>query len=307
MIPYGLIIDTATSGFEALEKIKNGSFYDIIFMDHMMPKMDGIEATRLLREMKYTNPVVALTANALAGQAEVFLKSGFDGFVSKPIDIRHLNVTLNRLIRDKQPPEILEEARKKKAEMDKIYGADLKNQKPDSQLAEIFARDAEKAASVLESLLQGNFKTQSDIQLYVINVHAMKSALANIGQKELSNFASKLENAGRENDTNVIRSETGNFLEELRKMINEMKPKDDENQILEDSEDSLALLHEKLMLIKEACIDFDKKTIKNILNELKEKSWSQKSKELMNKSAECILHSEFENASSLADEYINNS
>jgi HPt (histidine-containing phosphotransfer) domain-containing protein len=133
----------------------------------------------------------------------------------------------------------------------------------------------------------------------------MKSALANIGQKGLSDSASKLEKAGRENDTNMMLSETGNFLEELRKVINEIKPKDEEN-LIEDSEECLFLLQEKLVIIKEACITFDKKTIKNILNELKEKTWSQKTKELLNKIAECILHSEFDNAVSLADEYIKN-
>ena len=112
--PYGLKIDSALSGFEAIDKIKSGSIYDIIFMDHMMPKMDGIEATKILRELGYICPIVALTANALVGQAEMFLANGFDDFISKPIDVRQLNAVLNKLIRDKQPPEVLEAARRQR-------------------------------------------------------------------------------------------------------------------------------------------------------------------------------------------------
>ncbi|MCL1965026.1 MAG: ATP-binding protein [Firmicutes bacterium] len=103
--PYGLHIDIANSGFEAIDKVKKGKRYDIVFMDHMMPKMDGIEATKYMREIGYTDPIVALTANALVGQAEIFLKNGFDAFISKPIDIRHLNAVLNKMVRDKHFPK----------------------------------------------------------------------------------------------------------------------------------------------------------------------------------------------------------
>jgi len=303
LTPYGLKIDLATSGYEAIEKIKNGSVYDIIFMDHMMPKMDGIEATKLLREMGYTHPIVALTANAITGQAEMFLKNGFDGFISKPIDIRQLNNSLNRLIRDKQPAEIIEAANREKAKMDKkqVSGA---HQPVDPQLAEIFARDAEKSVAVLETCLQKNLQTESDIQLYVINVHAMKSALANIGKTELSAVALRLEQAGREKDINVLSSETHGFLDALRTVIREIKPKDEGNETSEDTEDALVFLREKLAIIKDASSAFDKKTAKNTLNELREKTWSHNTKELLNKIAEHLLHSEFDNAASLADEYM---
>jgi len=271
----------------------------------MMPKMDGIEAAKLIREMGYTRPIVALTANALAGQAEVFLKNGFDGFISKPIDVRQLNVSLNRLIRDKQPAEVVEAANREKAEMDKKHGIG-ENQPVDSQLAEIFARDAEKSAAVLKSCLQKNFQSESEWQLYVINVHAMKSALANIGKSELSATALRLEQAGREKDMNVMSSETHGFLDALRTVIKEMKPKDEDNETGEDAEDALVFLREKLAVIKDACLAFDKKTVKNTLNELREKTWSHNTKELLNKIAEHLLHSEFDNAASLADEYMKN-
>ncbi|MDE6607288.1 MAG: response regulator [Lachnospiraceae bacterium] len=85
--------DTASSGQECLEKVKENR-YDIIFMDHMMPEMDGIEATKRIREIEgkyYKNvPVIALTANAVNGAKEMFMASGFQDFVSKPIDMDEL-------------------------------------------------------------------------------------------------------------------------------------------------------------------------------------------------------------------------
>ena len=301
MAPYGLKIDLATSGYEAIDKIKDGNLYDIIFMDHMMPKMDGIEAAKKIREMGYSRPIVALTANALAGQAEVFLKNGFDGFISKPIDIRQLNVSLNRLIRDKQPVEVVEAAKREKAELDKKNSA-FNNQQIDSQLAEIFARDGEKAAALLETLLQNNLQDEEDIHMYIINVHAMKSALANIGESGLSASALRLEQAGREKDVNVMKSETSAFLDELRAIIAKIKPKDADNEPSEDTEEALAFLREKLRVIIGACAEFEKKTAKNALGELREKTWSHDTRELLNKIAEHLLHSEFDNAAALAEE-----
>ena len=101
MKPYQLQIETAGSGFEAFEIIKNGKEYDIVFMDHMMPEMDGLETTKRIRELGYRHPIIALTANAVVGQQEIFLTNGFDAFISKPIDMRQLNDSLNKFIRDK--------------------------------------------------------------------------------------------------------------------------------------------------------------------------------------------------------------
>jgi CheY-like chemotaxis protein len=98
---YKLQIDTAQSGFEAIDIIKNGGVYDIVFMDHMMPVMDGIEATKKIRELGYKDTIFALSASAITGQREIFLANGFDDFISKPIDIRQLNDSLNKYIRDK--------------------------------------------------------------------------------------------------------------------------------------------------------------------------------------------------------------
>ena len=104
--PYELKIDTAHSGFEVIEKVQaanggSGNTYDVIFMDHMMPRMDGIETTQKLRASGYDGVIIALTANAIVGNEEMFAQNGFDGFLSKPIDVRQLDAALNRFIRDK--------------------------------------------------------------------------------------------------------------------------------------------------------------------------------------------------------------
>ena len=98
---YGLNIETVLSGFDAIERVNDGNIYDVIFMDHMMPQMDGIETAQKLREQGYQGCIVALTANALVGNSEMFMNNGFDGFISKPIDIIQLDSILNIFVRDK--------------------------------------------------------------------------------------------------------------------------------------------------------------------------------------------------------------
>jgi CheY-like chemotaxis protein len=80
-------------------------------MDHVMPIMDGTEATKHIRDLGYTLPIIALTANAVSGTEEYFKSNGHDAVVTKPVDIRLLTSVLNEFVRDKQSPEVLEAAR----------------------------------------------------------------------------------------------------------------------------------------------------------------------------------------------------
>jgi len=98
---FELQIETYLSAVDAIESIKAGNTYDIIFMDHMMPDMDGITATKILREIGYTRPVVALTANAFVDQEEHFLQNGFDSFLAKPIKSEQLYAILDKYILEK--------------------------------------------------------------------------------------------------------------------------------------------------------------------------------------------------------------
>jgi CheY-like chemotaxis protein/HPt (histidine-containing phosphotransfer) domain-containing protein len=300
MSPYGLSIDVAESGYEAIGKLKAGKVYDIIFMDHMMPHMDGIETTKAIREMRYEYPIIALTANAVTGQAEMFLSNGFDDFISKPIDIRQLNMVLNKLIRDKQPPEVIEAARK--IEMNKPAESE-RDLHIDPELARIFIRDAEKAIGVLETICdKHNALGDDDIQLYIINVHAMKSALANIGEEELSMLAKRLEGAGRDQNIDVIANETYDFLNDLKMLVERITPEEGAGD-KEAVNDDLAYLEEKLLLFRAACVVYDKKAAKEVIIDLKKKTWSQSIKKMLNTLTEHLLHSDFEEAANIARDY----
>ncbi len=105
---YGMVTETAGSGAEAIEKYRDGE-YDIVFMDHMMPGMDGIEAMKKIKEMGRekgkTTVVVALTANAVSGAKEMFMEEGFDGFIAKPIETSEFERVMHRVL----PPELVGE------------------------------------------------------------------------------------------------------------------------------------------------------------------------------------------------------
>jgi CheY-like chemotaxis protein len=296
MAPYGLKIDIATSGYAAIDKITEGNTYDVIFMDHMMPKMDGIETTKNIRNLGYTRPIVALTANAMAGQAERFLHNGFDGFISKPIDIRELNDSLNKFILDKQTADVIEKARLERSELMKL-AAGKTPLSVDSELAKIFTRDAEKAIAVLET---ADCYNSGDLQMFIINVHSMKSALANIGEADLSAVALKLEQAGRGGDIGAVKTGTPLFLEALRAVIEKIKPKNEKCETVIESAEDMAYLREKMFVIREACGSYDKKTVKYTLASLKEKAWSPSTNELLDNLSELVLHSEFDEIAALA-------
>jgi len=299
MSPYGLSVDVSMSGFEAIEKIRSGSVYDIIFMDHMMPKMDGIEAAKIIRSLGYKEPIVALTANALAGQAEVFLNNGFDGYISKPIDIRQLNSTLNKLVRDKQPVSVIEEARRQKESLSNARQYSSLSR----QLIEFFLRDAKKSAAVLETMYVNKGRRSEDLSMFIINIHGMKSALANIGKDELSDLAARLEQAGRDKNIKYIMSELPSFLELLYGVIQKLE--NDSTVVNADANDSSPqFLKEKLLAIRSSCAIYNKRAAKNLLMEIKEKPWPPSTTQMLSNISEYLLHSEFDEIVKSIDDFV---
>ncbi|HIP20580.1 MAG TPA: response regulator [Sulfurimonas sp.] len=115
LLSYNVVLDFAMNGAEAVEKVKN-SVYDLIFMDINMPIMNGLDATKIIREeQKSTIPIVALTANALEGDRERFLNQGMDEYISKPIDINLLDALLKKyqILKDSKEassPDVIEDA-----------------------------------------------------------------------------------------------------------------------------------------------------------------------------------------------------
>ena len=296
MMPYGLKIETAYSGYEAIEKIKNGNVYDIIFMDHMMPKMDGIEAVKIIRETGYSHTIIALTANALLGRAKMFLQNGFDSFLSKPIDSRELNTILNEFIKNKKPPEVIEAARSVPA-ADRVINFEQNNGVKSNRLYNFFILDAENAVNILNNINLDDFEIES----YITTIHGMKSALANIGEIELSAFAKKLEYAGRDRNFELLYGETQSFINALKYLIKKYKPREN-NTREEIPPEDISYLREKLYEIKTACLELEKKAAKTLLNELKTKSWSGYIYDLLDKISVHLLHSEFKEITELVDE-----
>ena len=96
--PYNIKCENVESGKECIEKVKSGKKYDLIFLDHMMPDLDGIETIRILKKMreKTLPPIVAMTANVVTEFREKYIKEGFDDYISKPIDIKRLNKLLKK-------------------------------------------------------------------------------------------------------------------------------------------------------------------------------------------------------------------
>ena len=98
---YEMLIDTASSGREAIKKYRADD-YDVVFMDHMMPEMDGVEAMKMIKEAAIEKQkhvkVVALTANAVSGAREMFIKEGFDGFIAKPINLADFERVMLRIL-----------------------------------------------------------------------------------------------------------------------------------------------------------------------------------------------------------------
>jgi signal transduction histidine kinase/DNA-binding NarL/FixJ family response regulator len=299
MAPYGLKIDTVSSGYEAIELVKGGNTYDIIFMDHMMPGMNGIEAARIIRVLGYANPIIALTANAVVGQAEMFLANGFDGFISKPIDIRELNAALNKYIRDKQSKETLDEAYRLKSEQESALPLETAHKRAPmspaslyNRLFPIFVKDTKKALNILRPICDRGEYGEDDMQAYIIHVHSMKSALVNIGKKELSAFAAELETAAKTRNISAVKDRTAEFLDTLQTLIGAAPIREESADVDEDA----AFLREKLLAVRSACEAYDKKSIKGALSELDGKNWSHKTKALLEQVAEHILHGDFEKA-----------
>jgi len=272
-------------------------------MDHMMPEMDGIETTKRLREMGYSGTIVALTANAVSGQSAIFLGNGFNDFISKPIDVRHLNTILNKHIRDKQPKEIIE-ATRKQAGIEKPISKDKKTEQSeiDPEFAKIFVRDADRSLIVLEEIMaKGVPISHDDLRTYVIHTHGMKSALANIGKMDLSAVALKLEERGREEELEVIATDTPEFLANLRAFVETIRPAEPDEETVDAADEDTSFLHEKLQAIKSACEEFDESAGEDALAALGEKPWTRQTKTWIDKISEHLLHSDFDEIIEMID------
>lgn len=217
MSPINMQIDTAENGKEAVAKIIKNR-YDLVLMDHMMPIMDGVEATAKIRGMEedyYKNlPIIALTANAVSGAKEEFIKAGMNDFVGKPIEMKDLCLKLRRwLPKDKIKRSEVELIDTEKevdiSDIPKLEGIDILEGIKNSGSKELFLRllgDYYKMIDIkskkLDDCLRDNL-----IRDFTIEVHALKSTSRMIGALELSQKFLQLEEYGNANDILAINKE----------------------------------------------------------------------------------------------------
>jgi signal transduction histidine kinase/CheY-like chemotaxis protein/HPt (histidine-containing phosphotransfer) domain-containing protein len=238
LTPYHVKIDTVLSGAKAIEKVIQNK-YDIVFMDHMMPEMDGIEATAAIREWEASSakqatsasqqaiPIVALTANAVSGMKEIFIEKGFSDFLAKPIDISKLNEILDHWIpREKRGVDnenLSTGTAPKKISAGTIHGVDIEKglfmtggtMEIYRQVLDSFREDVEERLPSLQ-----NAPDTGAMPGFINHVHALKSASASIGAVEISSKAEKLEAAGKAGDIDFIRENLPGFAKHLAELIN---------------------------------------------------------------------------------------
>jgi len=234
LIPYMMKVDLCNSGMEAIKLIKSKQ-YDIVFMDHRMPGMDGVEATEYIRALgnddaRYKElPIIALTANAVSGMKEMFIEHGFNDFISKPIDTVRLDTILEKWIpKDKQTGSVSSGSSRSDdsavlSALDKIEGLNAKKGISLSggtvefyhEILLTFYEDWTEREPEIQKCLEAG-----DLSLYTTNVHALKGASANIGADKLSEAAYDLELAGTRGDFDFIRSNTDITLQMLKELLN---------------------------------------------------------------------------------------
>jgi signal transduction histidine kinase/CheY-like chemotaxis protein len=317
--PYKIKVECTTSGINTIEMIKAGKTFDIIFMDHMMPKMDGVEATQILRVIGYNRPIVALTANAIAGSAKMFLDNGFDGFISKPIDITELDNALHKYVR-KVHEKLLQESSDTATQLEShetsektkiIESTDLhesaslsdsEDTEADFQqnlllrIKKVFIKDASKAILTISEELQKG-RSNCDLKLLDITFHGMKSAAGNIGEKALQEAARLLEFAAKENRIDDVFANTESFIRQLETTIQKCT-----EEIPKETKPAgeLQKLKECAERIESACRDYDEETVKPTLKDLEQYSWSDEIETLLREISESLLHSDFEEAEVMA-------
>ncbi|MDR1701061.1 MAG: response regulator, partial [Lachnoclostridium sp.] len=268
MKPYEMQIDCVTNGPDAIHAIREEEKkYNAIFMDHIMPDMDGIEATRIIRKdigtaYAQTIPIIALTANAAAGMEEMFLENGFQAYISKPINLKKLDSVLNRLVRDKKEDEedslIIEGIHTEEG----IHYSGSKELF--IRLLGSFYRLIDLKADKLEKCLH-----DKKIKEITIEAHALKSTARFIGAKKLSEDFALLEEYGMEEDLEALEKKMPDVLEHYRSYKPILKPYGElsEKNKKKIPEKKLVMLLKKIV---KAMNHFDLDRADEVLKELEE-------------------------------------
>ena len=259
---YKCIVDSAQSGMECLEKVKKGDEYDLIFMDDMMPRMRGTETLIRLKKIEgYKIPTIALTANAVSGMKEKYLREGFTDYLAKPIDKNELFKILSNYItfdtKFEMKEEKLEEIPKELFDMEKpLNKIEIKEHKKNEQFSSVYVTkekkdieylkknriDVEKGIELLGDIEMYNetleefmnniedrmkklekYKEEEKMEEYAIEVHALKSDSKYLGFKELAEIAYNQEMKSKENDIKYIKEKYSILKEEVDRIVKIIK------------------------------------------------------------------------------------
>jgi signal transduction histidine kinase/CheY-like chemotaxis protein len=321
---YEMQIDLAQSGKEALKLVKAHS-YDLIFMDHMMPEMDGIETAVRIRKLAdqiqpgerfQSVPIVALTANALIGMKEYFLQNGMNDYISKPILLRELNKIVSTWIPEEKFEKVTANVSGVSSEETAattifIPGINTRIGVVQTggtlegyvRVLRYLCTDLEKKKTLIQEVFDGG-----NWELYGIYVHGLKSSLASVGALPQSADAAALEIAVKKNEVDYIFAHHNAFMDELRKIhqaiTDFLKPME---LNVHEMRDDWELLRAELSRLKIAIHEMHAKTIDAILDSLLTQSWNREIYESLEKISQNILAFEWDRALALCDELIEKS
>jgi signal transduction histidine kinase/CheY-like chemotaxis protein/HPt (histidine-containing phosphotransfer) domain-containing protein len=312
--PYKMNVSTCQSGGEAIRLIGETSF-DLIFMDHLMPEMDGIEATTAIRGFGggyFRNiPIIALTANAMTGMKEMYLENGFNDYLSKPIEINKLNELMERWV----PAE-----KRAKAEGRETYAAAAHEtnlvingintayglaatggtEGGYLKVLETFCKDA---AARLEILREA--PDEKNIASFATQVHALKSASASIGAAGLSEEAARLEVAGKRGDIAAISEGLPNFREHLSATVERIRAALPPENSGDRRGGSPLLDKGALFPLKYALETEDIREIDRIMKELDASQFGDETGNIVRAIADKVLTSEFKEAARIIGDFMN--
>ncbi len=259
--PLKMQIETADSGKHAIEMIEKNR-YDLVFMDHMMPVMDGVEATKLLRarEEEYfkTVPIIALTANAVVGARETFKQAGMNDFVAKPIEMKEICARLKTWL----PKEKIKKGQETMAQtgtavrgqdtepLPEIEGLDVAEGIKNCGTKELFISLLGDFYKLIDMKATKIEKCLADgmVRDFTIEVHALKNTARMIGAMELSGMFLELEQLGNAGDIPAIAKKTPETLALYRSYKKVLKPygQAQEKEKREASSEEMAGLLKKL-------------------------------------------------------------
>lgn len=283
--PTKIQVETATSGKECLEKISTQEF-DVVFLDHMMPEMDGLETLEKLREINQTIPVYAMTANTMGDPDKFYESKGFNGYLAKPIDTIKMEQTLMLNLEDKIQEKPADEMKENGAL--ELAGNMLWVKQVDGISFEEGVKASGGMTSFIHSIelfydtIDENSKAledacnNGDFRLYTIKVHALKSSARIIGAKALSDYCEQMENAGKNDDIDFILANHQKLLEQYRhfkELLAPVKEKARDKEALPRMSD--ADLQKAYEALKESVSQMDYDACEMILSDLSTYSFSE--------------------------------